>query len=147
MSLTRDALNIQALTRMLGGRPPPGTPEPLQLAAPGAGAAAAQRPIDWESPDTVNKLFADATDGETIVRLRNSCGSEILININAAGAAQVRVINCSGNGYKLTPDGLVKVSVDGDGTETEEGSPLGVITVEACVDGVTRTLNIVGYIS
>jgi hypothetical protein len=118
----------------------------MQVAAQAAGGAPS-RPIDWKSPDNNNSLYADTVDAGSTIRMRDDCGSEILININAAGDAMVRVINCSGNGYKLTPDGLVKVSVDGEGTETEEGSPLGTITVEACVDGVDRTLVLFGYVS
>jgi hypothetical protein len=152
MSATRNKLNVGALVQMLGraGGPPRELPQPMQLAAPGAGGGAGARPIDWKSPDDTLSLFAEVDNASTRIRLQDDCGSQILIQITSAGLPMVRVIDCAGNGVKITPEGIQQVTVTDAGgeteTETEIDSPYGPITVQACVDGVTKTLHLIGWV-
>jgi hypothetical protein len=124
-----------------------------QTAATGGSApplAVGGLPINGVSPDESLTWHASVTDTGSQVDLRHTCGSQARILVDSAGAATVRVIGCDGVGYKLSKDGLTQVTVTDPGTEDEvetpTGSPMGQITVQACVDGVTKTLHLVGYV-
>lgn len=153
MSQTRDRLNVASLTRMLGGRSlSADLSAPIAIANAGAGGGGGERPIDWASPDESLTLYANVTDAGAIIRLQESCGAQVLLRMRPDGTAQVRVIGCDGVGYSLGPDGLKEVAVTGAGTEEEAetsppgSQPLGAITVQACVNGVTKTLTLFGYV-
>jgi hypothetical protein len=108
-------------------------------------------PIYQESPDTSLYWWADVTDVASHLELQDDCGAQVQAIVTAAGAAKVRVIGCDGVGYKLGPDGLTKVTVTDPGTEDEEetpdtSGPIGMITITGCVDGVDKTIHVMGYV-
>jgi len=151
MSASRDTRNRDALAVIRGLVPPaPELPQQAKTCAQGGGGGGGGRPIDWESPDATHTLYAEADDASTRVILQDICGSQVRLQILADGSASVRVIDCTGAGYKLTPSGLQQITVTDPGGESESetpvGSPLGMVTVQACVDGVTKTLHLVGYV-
>lgn len=123
----------------------------MRLVAP-SGASGLGFPIYQESPDTSLYWLADVTDVASHLELQDDCGAQVQAIVFADGTAKVRVIGCDGVGYKLGPDGLTKVTVADPGTEDETetpdptGGPMGTITVQACVDGVTKTLKLIGYV-
>lgn len=149
MSIVRNTLNRRALA--LADRPPSEyADQPQEIAALGGGGPS-MRPIDWISPDEDTRLQADAddTDGARVL-LTHTCGAEIRIKLSPSGAAVIAILGCGtvGNreGYALTPDGLVKISDDESGEIVEDSDPLGMITVEGCVDGETVTIRVLGEI-
>lgn len=152
MSATRDALNLAAIRKLADGKPPSERPQPMMMCAPGAGGAAA-RPIDWKSPDGKISLYAESKDTSVIVRLQDDCGAQVLLSVAADGTAKVRVIGCDGSGYALTPSGITQVTVTGAGTESESettppgSQPIGTITITACVNGVNKSITILGYVN
>jgi hypothetical protein len=115
----------------------------------GGGGGAGGLPIDGISPNGDLTWHASVEDTESHIALQHSCGGQARMRVDSAGVASLRVLGCDGDGFKLDPDGLVAVSVTDPGTEEEvetpNGSPLGLITVQACVDGVTKTLHLLGY--
>lgn len=147
MSAARDRLNARALAAL--DAPLETTPQ-LQVAAAAAGGGSA-RPIDWQSPDETVRLRADAVNTTVQVRLDHTCGSSILLRIAADGSAAIRIIGCDGVGYKLTPTGLTQVTVTVDGetgeeTEADGEDSLTWITVTGCVDGVNRSIRVLGAV-
>lgn len=149
MSSPRHRLNAAALLKLLGRVPPPAeVSQPLQVAALGSGGDA--RPIDWLSPDGDLRLRADATDARAYVILQDDCGAQVLIDVKADGSARVRVIGCDGVGYSLTPAGLAQVSVTDPGGEDEEETvteaPASWIIITGCVDGVNKSVRVMGEV-
>lgn len=149
MSAGRDRENAAGLLKLLGLTPPPAeVDQPLETAAAGAGGSV--RPIDWLSPDGVLRLRADSTNAGVSVILSNTCGSQILLNIKPDGSSKIRVIGCDGVGYSLTPAGLAQVSVSDPGGEDEEETvteaPASWITITGCVDGVNRSIRVMGEV-
>ncbi len=151
MSRTRDGFNVGALARMLGKPPPREVAQPLAIAAAGAGGGGG-RPLDWKSPDGTLSLYAEAADTDVKIRLQDNCGTQILVRIDAAGNGKIRITGCDGVGFSLTPAGLQKVTLSDPGGEAETetpdpgSSPMSEITVQACVDGVTKTLHLFGWV-
>ncbi len=153
MSSARDLQNAAALLKLLGRQHPPAesVAQPLQPVAQGAGGGGnVQRPIDWTSPDESMSLFEEADDTSVRIILGHTCGSQIKISIAADGTASVRVINCDGDGVKVTPGGIVGVHVDDAGSEeeseTETTQPYSELTITGCVDGVDQSIVVLGYI-
>ena len=150
MSNPRSTANVAALLKLLGRQPPPPeSAQPIAVAAVGSGGSAS-RPIDWPSPDGTMSLFADSTDASVRVILQDDCGAQILLQMLPDGSAKVRVIGCDGVGYSLTPAGLAKVTVTDPGTEEEDETvdeaPAGWITITGCVDGVNRSIRVIGEV-
>lgn len=147
----RQMANLAALRSLLGARAPEDQ-QALDVASPAAGGGGISRPINWNSPDSTLHLYADATDAASEARVSTDCGAEVRIRVNASGAPEVRVLAClvSGfrRGYELTPDGLraIKVADDVAQTTTTDPAGPGIITVQACVDGTTKTLKLFGTI-
>jgi hypothetical protein len=119
----------------------------------GGSGSGGGRPINWTSPNGNLALAADATDAMAIVKLSHSCGSQIRLYIDASGNAAMRVVNCSGDGYRLDSDGLAAVHVDtnaetGEETEAESaGGALGTVTIMGCVDGVDKSITVMGRVA
>jgi hypothetical protein len=152
VSNARDLLNAMAL-KLLGNQVPPAeVPQPLQVVAPGAGGGGGdvERPIDWDSPDETHHLHAESDDASVRIILSDTCGSQIKIWIDADGVPAFRLIDCAGDGVKVTPEGITGVHVDDAGTEeeseTEDDEWPGMITITGCVDGVDRSIRVLGYI-
>jgi hypothetical protein len=90
----------------------------------------------------------DATAGGK-VRLAHTCTAEVLMTMDQSGNGAATVIGCSGTGWQLTKDGLQEVQRNPETGEIEPvpgAVPLGKITVNACVDGVDKTLVLMGFI-
>lgn len=147
----RQIANLAALRSLLGRRAPEDQ-QAIDVAAPAAGGGGGERPIDWASPNTNQRLFADATDAAAEARVSTACGAEVRIRVDAAGNSEVRVLACLAAGfrlgYELTPNGLraIKVADDVAQTTTTDPAGPGIITVQACVDGTTKTLKLFGTI-
>jgi hypothetical protein len=149
VSSPRASANVAALLKLLGRQPPPPeAPQPLQHAAVAGGGGAAGRPIDWASPDETLTLHAESDDTSARVRLRHTCGAEIILEMAAGGVPKIRLIDCDGVGVKLDPTGLTSVEVDPEtGEETETGSTYGPLTVTGCVNGVNQSITVLGYLN
>lgn len=116
---------------------------------PGGGSGSAGGGFPWDVTMGLLRSVGRIDEGSALLLLRHSCGSRIRMQVTAAGLASLLVINCSGDGQLITPDGIQKVHVD----PSDEGEPepdettepvLGSIPVEACVDGVTKTIHLMG---
>jgi hypothetical protein len=105
-------------------------------------------------------LHASGSINSTVaqVRLSHACGAESLLRITDPAHATLRILGCRDattgkrSGWELTEDGLRAVVVDTDenGDETTEEDPertlLPTLQVNACVNGVTKTLVLYGMV-
>lgn len=117
----------------------------------GGGGGGGGFPIDEESPNGDLRIQADIADSGSQVRISHSCGSEVKISMDGSGVGIMRVLDCTGAGYKFDKNGVTQVQVTtdpatGEETETPVGSPMSQITVQACVNGVNKTLHLFGYV-
>ena len=100
------------------------------------------------SPDASLTLHAESDDTSDRVRLRHTCGAEIILEMAAGGAPKIRLVDCAGVGVRIDPTGITAISVDPEtGEETESGSTYGPLTVTGCVDGVNRSITVLGYVN
>lgn len=98
---------------------------------------------------TIGNIRSQGTivSGAAMVKLSHSCGSQVRMYINSSGVASLLVTNCSGQGQMVTPTGIVPVTASGDDPPVETGPALTPINIEACVDGVTKTLTLYGFVN
>jgi hypothetical protein len=111
--------NRKRAAELAARQPAPAVTLAAQGGAGGSGGGGG-RPINWTSPNTLLSLFADVADDGGSVELAHTCGSQVRLYIDASGGASMRVINCSGDGYRLDSDGLTQVHVDVDSETGEE---------------------------
>jgi len=117
------------------------TPGVTDSAVQSTGNSFGSRPIDWASPDKSIRQYAEVTNIGGVWRITSSCGAIATLALGSDNQPYVKVLNCSGVGYKLGVNGLEQIKPDGLGGETAS-PPYQVVDVQACVDGNTKTLRV-----
>lgn len=140
----------RANARAIAQRDQPDADDGIRVVSPSAGSGAGTGfPWTATAGAVTHEGTLDATAGGK-VRLVHTCTAEAILSMDQAGNGAATVIGCGGTGWQLTKDGLRRVQRNGETGEIEPvpgDLPLGRITVTACVDGVNKTIVLLGYVA